>query len=166
MAAVDFLASRGMGEAQGKKVEPAPLRLRRSRRSRPSARSSQGEARCSCALNSILRGDVADINRSTQVARLSRRRKRNVGVQKGSALTSPNRAGDDAADGPCRCRPDALDKPSTARTAAFLVNRTSNQRIDTNNRRGRAGSPLCSLSQQPRLTQTSRNPLTDTPRGK
>jgi hypothetical protein len=40
----DFLASRGMGEAQGKKVEPPPLRLRRSRHSRPSARSSQREA--------------------------------------------------------------------------------------------------------------------------
>src|SRR5262245_15488184 len=36
----DFLASRGMGEAQGKKVEPPPLRLRRSRRSRPLARSA------------------------------------------------------------------------------------------------------------------------------
>jgi hypothetical protein len=33
-----------MGIAQGKKVDPAPLRLRRSRRSRPSARSSQREA--------------------------------------------------------------------------------------------------------------------------
>src|SRR4029077_7114821 len=28
----DFLGSRGMGEAQGKKVDPAPLRLSRSRR--------------------------------------------------------------------------------------------------------------------------------------
>jgi len=37
----DFLASRGMGEAQGKKVSPPPLRLRRSRRSRPLARSAK-----------------------------------------------------------------------------------------------------------------------------
>jgi len=37
----DFLASRGMGEAQGKKVSPTPLRLRRSRRSRPLARSAK-----------------------------------------------------------------------------------------------------------------------------
>ena len=37
----DFLAARGMGEAQGKKVEPPPLRLRRSRRSRPLARSAK-----------------------------------------------------------------------------------------------------------------------------
>jgi hypothetical protein len=36
----DFLASRGMGEAQGKKVAATALRLRRSRRSRSSARSS------------------------------------------------------------------------------------------------------------------------------
>jgi len=36
----DFLASRGMGEAQGKKVSPPPLRHRRSRRRRPLARSS------------------------------------------------------------------------------------------------------------------------------
>ena len=36
----DFLASRGMGEAQGKKVATTALRLRRSRRSRSSARSS------------------------------------------------------------------------------------------------------------------------------
>ena len=41
-------------KAQGKKVDPTALRLRRSRRSRSSARSSQGEARCSRALNSIL----------------------------------------------------------------------------------------------------------------
>jgi hypothetical protein len=37
---IDFLASRGMGEAQGKKVDATALRLRRSRRSRSSARSS------------------------------------------------------------------------------------------------------------------------------
>src|SRR6202012_4484280 len=36
----DFLGSRGMGEAQGKKVAATALRLRRSRRSRSSARSS------------------------------------------------------------------------------------------------------------------------------
>src|ERR1700744_6039201 len=36
----DFLGSRGMGEAQGKKVAVTALRLRRSRRSRSSARSS------------------------------------------------------------------------------------------------------------------------------
>src|ERR1700756_3730023 len=37
---IDFLASREMGEAQGKKVDATALRLRRSRRSRSSARSS------------------------------------------------------------------------------------------------------------------------------
>src|SRR5262249_27108843 len=40
MAAGDFFASRGMGAAQGKKVYPTPLRLRRSRRSRSLARSA------------------------------------------------------------------------------------------------------------------------------
>ncbi|AGK59788.1 hypothetical protein HYPDE_40598 [Hyphomicrobium denitrificans 1NES1] len=50
----DFLASRGMGEAQGKKVDPTALRLRRSRRSRSSARSGHQEAGCSRALNRIL----------------------------------------------------------------------------------------------------------------
>jgi hypothetical protein len=35
-----------MGAAQGKKVDPTPLRLRRSRRSRSSARSGHQEARC------------------------------------------------------------------------------------------------------------------------
>src|SRR5216683_4896418 len=48
----DFLASRGMGEAQGKKVSPTPLRFRRSRRSRPLARSAK--ERPGVAPNSIL----------------------------------------------------------------------------------------------------------------
>jgi hypothetical protein len=38
-----FLPREEWASAQGKKVDPTPLRLRRSRRSRPSARSSQGE---------------------------------------------------------------------------------------------------------------------------
>src|SRR5262249_35647968 len=41
----DFLASRGMGEARGKKVLPRSLRHRRSRRSRPLARSSHQRPR-------------------------------------------------------------------------------------------------------------------------
>src|SRR5579871_3450109 len=40
LAGACFLASRGMGGAQGKKVDSTALRLRRSRRSRCSARSS------------------------------------------------------------------------------------------------------------------------------
>src|SRR5260370_5197603 len=43
-----------MGLAQGKKVDPAPLRLRRSRRSRPPARSSQRDAVWLARPNSIL----------------------------------------------------------------------------------------------------------------
>ena len=43
-----------MGIAQGKKADPAPLRLRRSRRSRPLARSSRREAVWLARPNSIL----------------------------------------------------------------------------------------------------------------
>src|ERR1700722_14668035 len=39
-----FLPREEWASAQGKKVDPPPLRLRRSRRSRPSARSSHAEA--------------------------------------------------------------------------------------------------------------------------
>src|SRR5450432_2953732 len=39
-----FLFREEWASAQGKKVDPTPLRLRRSRRSRPSARSSQEAA--------------------------------------------------------------------------------------------------------------------------
>jgi hypothetical protein len=47
----DFLASRGMGVAQGKKVAPTALRLRRSRRSRSSARSSHHRGHVRRVLN-------------------------------------------------------------------------------------------------------------------
>src|SRR6202011_3068779 len=62
----DFLASRGMGEAQGKKVSLALLRLRRSRRSRPSARSSQGEAVWSACRTASSGEDVADVEGPAQ----------------------------------------------------------------------------------------------------
>lgn len=47
----DFLASRGMGAAQGKKVAATALQLRRSRRSRSSARSSHQRGHVVCVLN-------------------------------------------------------------------------------------------------------------------
>ena len=65
--------------AQGKKVEPASLRLRRSRRSRPSARSSHGEAMWSARRTASSGEDVADVERRAQEVRLSRRRKGNGG---------------------------------------------------------------------------------------
>ena len=70
-------------KAQGKKVSPALLRLRRSRRSRPSARSSQGEAVWSACRTASSGEDVADVEGFAQEVRLSRRRERSSGVQKG-----------------------------------------------------------------------------------
>jgi len=72
--------------AQGKKVSPTALRLRRSRRSRSSARSSQGEARCSRALNSILGRRRAEIGCGAQDVGAVRRRERNHGVGKGGII--------------------------------------------------------------------------------
>jgi hypothetical protein len=78
----DFLASRGMGEAQGKKVAPPPLRLRRSRRSRPTARSSQGEA-VGRAPNSILGRSRGQSEGACKGARLTGRRDGGHGTKKG-----------------------------------------------------------------------------------
>ncbi len=72
---------RGMGEAQGKKVSPTPLRLRRSRRSRPLARSAK--ERPWSAPNSILGEDVADVKGPAQESRHARRRERSRSVGKG-----------------------------------------------------------------------------------
>ena len=75
-----------MGAAQGKKVDPAPLRLRRSRRSRPRARSSQREAVWLAPLRTASSGeDLADIAYPAQEVpggqakrKKSRRRKRRL----------------------------------------------------------------------------------------
>ena len=73
----DFLASRGMGEAQGKKVAAPALRLRRSRRSRSSARSShhRGPVRRVPEQQSGRRCRL--IRSATQEVGTFRRRKRN-----------------------------------------------------------------------------------------
>ena len=55
VAGETFLFREEWALAQGKKVDPPALRLRRSRRSRSSARSGHQEARCVRALNRILR---------------------------------------------------------------------------------------------------------------
>src|SRR6202044_1552951 len=68
---------------QGKKVSPTPLRLRRSRRSRPSARSSHREAVWSGRRTASSGEDLANIERRAQVVRRSRRRNGNPGEQKG-----------------------------------------------------------------------------------
>jgi hypothetical protein len=67
--------------ARGKKVEPTALRLRRSRRSRSSARSVHPEARCVRALNSSSGEDVADVGYPAQDVDGFRRRERNRGVE-------------------------------------------------------------------------------------
>src|SRR6266851_901148 len=68
---------------RGRKSIRSPLRLRRSRRSRPSARSSQGEAVWSACRTASSGEDVADVEGPAQEVRLSRRRERSSGVQKG-----------------------------------------------------------------------------------
>ena len=65
------------GKPRGRKSIRPPLRLRRSRRSRPSARSSHGEAVWSARRTASSGEDVADVERPAQEARLSRRRKGN-----------------------------------------------------------------------------------------
>src|SRR6202790_4388989 len=76
-----FLPREEWASAQGKKVSPAPLRLRRSRRSRPSARSSQEEAVWSAHRTASSGEDVADVDGPAQEVRLSRRRESGSGVQ-------------------------------------------------------------------------------------
>ena len=87
----DFLASRGMGEAQGKKVAPPPLRLRRSRRSRPTARSSHGEA-VGRTPNSILGRSRGQPEGSCKGSRLTGRRDGGHGTEKGSFVSEANRS--------------------------------------------------------------------------
>ncbi len=99
----DFLASRGMGEAQGKKVEPPPLRLRRSRRSRPLARSAKREA-VGRAPNSILGEVVANLKGPAQEDRHYGRRGGGRGVEKGRHRLSPTGRRQRASPASCRLR--------------------------------------------------------------
>ena len=87
----DFLASRGMGEAQGKKVEPPPLRLRRSRRSRPLARSAKREA-VGRAPNSILGRSRGQPEGTCARARAPRAKRRRPWRRKRTASSEPNRS--------------------------------------------------------------------------
>src|SRR5579863_9494655 len=57
-----FLLREEWASAQGTKVDPPPLRLRRSRRSRPSARSSQKEAVWFARRTASSGEDVADVD--------------------------------------------------------------------------------------------------------
>jgi hypothetical protein len=87
----DILASRGMGEAQGKKVALPPLRLRRSRRSRPTARSSHGEA-VGRMPNSILARSRGQTDGACKGARLTGRGDGGHGIEKGRSASEVNRS--------------------------------------------------------------------------
>src|SRR6266436_471449 len=82
----DFLASRGMGVAQGKKVALTGLRLRRSRRSRSSARSSHRRPRASRAEPQV-REKMAAFGSAPQEFETIQRRKRNERRQKAVSST-------------------------------------------------------------------------------
>ncbi len=85
----DFLVSRGMGEAQGKKVATTVLRLRRSRRSRSSARSSHQRGHVRCVRTATSGEGVAYLGSAEQEVATIRRRKRSNLLQ--TAVSSPKR---------------------------------------------------------------------------
>jgi hypothetical protein len=82
----------------GEESLTAAVAARRSRRSRPSARSSHKRGHVVRAPDSIPGEDVADIKRPAQEARFIERRKRNPGVQKGGHACSGPRTGTRVAD--------------------------------------------------------------------
>ena len=103
-------------KARGRKSTRPPLRLRRSRRSRPSARSSHGEAVWSARRTASSGENLADTERPAQEARFSRRRKENSRVQKGHRHDLAIRAdGTAAADGTCLCRPRCARQPERSK---------------------------------------------------
>jgi hypothetical protein len=76
------------GKPRGRKLIRPPLRLRRSRRSRPSARSSHGEAMWSAHRTASSGEDVAKVDCLAEDVLLSRRTNGNPSIQKG-AITWP-----------------------------------------------------------------------------
>ena len=82
---VSWLA-RGMGEAQGKKVASTALRLRRSRRSRSSARSSHHRGPVRHVLKRNLGRKVANLGSAVQEVGTVGRRERNRMREKAASL--------------------------------------------------------------------------------
>ena len=111
MAAVDFLASRGMGEAQGKKVDPSAVASQAIEAQPSFGQIKPWRGRVVRTPNSILGRRRGGRRSPAQEARLSRRRKGNPGVQKGQRHDPAIRADGDAADGTCLCRPRRACRP-------------------------------------------------------
>jgi hypothetical protein len=76
------------GRSPGEESLTAAVAAKRSRRSRPSARSSHKRGPVVRTPNSISEDNVADIKRPAQEAKFIERRKRNAGVQKGGPTCS------------------------------------------------------------------------------
>jgi hypothetical protein len=85
-----YLPREEWASAQGEKVSPRPLRLRRSRHSRPSARSSREEAVWPARRIAPSGEDVAGAEHRPQEVRHWRRRKRNPAFSGDSFMTQPS----------------------------------------------------------------------------
>ena len=112
----DFLASRGMGEALGKKVAATALRLRRSRRSRSSARSSHHRGPVRRVLKRNPGEEVANLGSAVQEVGTVGRRERNrmrqiVALLPGETSVRsvvPRRCGAGLTSRPCRCSEETI----------------------------------------------------------
>jgi hypothetical protein len=140
-----------MGEAQGKKVSPTPLRLRRSRCSRPLARSARKRpwVRAETASSGE---DVADPEGPAQDIRPSRRRERKHGVERGW-YRHQRLAGPTVIVQGLYClqhRFEGLGQ-NTPTTVAIVSRSSSTSRAST-----RLSSPTCSIKDDEAITLRSR----------
>src|SRR5262249_20309703 len=115
-----FLASRGMGEAQGKKVAAAALRLRRSRRSRSSARSSHHRGPVRRVLKQNPGRRVANLGSAVQEDGTGRRRERNK-LREKTVLSHRKSAGSNVSVRNCgRTAVTACSRGSPSKKAATI----------------------------------------------
>jgi hypothetical protein len=124
----DFLASRGMGVAQGKKVEPPPLRLRRSRRSRPLARSAN-ERPWVARRNSILGRSRGQPEGSCTRGPTHRAKRRRPWRRKRTTSSQPNRS-QTACFASCRLHQGKGPSKRSSRAATASRVETSAYRAD------------------------------------